>query len=236
MTSCRCWSQSRDDGRRGVTRVFSAGTPRCNEQPNRQRCQPERIEAGHLRADRFGQQREVVGEEQELLGDPPIDLSKLDLVEARQPRVDYAEELLRAEADQPSADRILPISIHNDPELGARRVGIEVAACTPQRTRARLASNRDAIVVETVGWGQLDIALAHGAQRVRKIRTGTLVNHCIRAYLLGEKLREDAPQDDFLSLLNLGDGTAIGAKRGMALDGRTWLKDRIDGSFMEKYQ
>ena len=44
--------------------------------------------------------------------------------------------------------------------------------------------------------------------------------------------------DDFLSLLNLGDGTAIGSKWGVALEGRTmmWLKDRIDRSFMEKYR
>jgi NADH dehydrogenase FAD-containing subunit len=56
--------------------------------------------------------------------------------------------------------------------------------------------------------------------------------------IAGAKLTEYTPQDDFLSLLNLGDGTAVGSKWGFALEGRVmmWLKDKIDLSFMEKYQ
>ncbi|MFT5443790.1 MAG: hypothetical protein ACI8W3_002841 [Myxococcota bacterium] len=44
------------------------------------------------------------------------------------------------------------------------------------------------------------------------------------------------PQHDFLSLLNLGDGTAIGAKGG-AMTGRIMMKikDGIDRGLMEKY-
>ncbi len=73
---------------------------------------------------------------------------------------------------------------------------------------------------------------------VYAVRSGPLVDHNLRAHLRGEKLRAYSPQDDFLSLLNLGDGTAIGAKWGLALGGRSmmWLKDRIDRSFMEKYR
>lgn len=45
-------------------------------------------------------------------------------------------------------------------------------------------------------------------------------------------------QRDFLTLLNLGDGEAIGARWGQALTGRSmwWLKDRIDRQFMDKFQ
>jgi selenide,water dikinase len=73
---------------------------------------------------------------------------------------------------------------------------------------------------------------------VYAVRSGPLIDHNIRATLLGEALLDYTPQPDFLSLLNLGDGTAIGAKWGVALQGRPvmWLKNRIDRAFMEKYQ
>jgi selenide,water dikinase len=73
---------------------------------------------------------------------------------------------------------------------------------------------------------------------VYAVRSGPLVDHNLRAHLRGERLRDYSPQDDFLSLLNLGDGTAIGTKWGVAFEGRwtMWLKDRIDRSFMEKYR
>jgi len=46
------------------------------------------------------------------------------------------------------------------------------------------------------------------------------------------------PQQDFLKLVNLGDGTAIGQIRGRYFGGRFawWLKDRIDRKFMGMYQ
>ena len=63
------------------------------------------------------------------------------------------------------------------------------------------------------------------------------------------------PQRDFLSLLTLGDGTAIGTKFGLSFTGATqqrfncfkltspscagswvwWLKDRIDRGWMQKF-
>jgi selenide,water dikinase len=52
------------------------------------------------------------------------------------------------------------------------------------------------------------------------------------------ELTEYVPQDDFLKLLMLGDGTAIGFRFGMALKGRwVWhLKDAIDSSFMDLFR
>lgn len=51
-------------------------------------------------------------------------------------------------------------------------------------------------------------------------------------------LRPYRPQRDFLALLNLGDGTAIADKWGLALGGRLAMrwKDRIDRRFMERFQ
>jgi hypothetical protein len=51
----------------------------------------------------------------------------------------------------------------------------------------------------------------------------------------GEK---GALQRDFLSLLNLGDGTALGTKKGLSFQGR-WVmkrKDWIDRRSMERSQ
>jgi selenide,water dikinase len=55
---------------------------------------------------------------------------------------------------------------------------------------------------------------------------------------IGRRLRRYRPQRDFLSLLNLGDGTAIGAKWGVAAQGRALfaLKDRIDCRFVRRFQ
>ncbi len=54
----------------------------------------------------------------------------------------------------------------------------------------------------------------------------------------GNRLRRYRPQRDFLSLLNLGDGTAIGAKWGLAAEGRALftLKDWIDRRFVRRFQ
>ena len=54
----------------------------------------------------------------------------------------------------------------------------------------------------------------------------------------GGRLRRYRPQRDFLSLLNLGDGTAIGTKWGLSAEGRALfaLKDRIDRRFVRRFQ
>jgi len=73
---------------------------------------------------------------------------------------------------------------------------------------------------------------------VYAVRQGPVLTHNLRAALTGEPLREYTPQSDFLTLLNLGDGTALGAKKGLSFEGR-WvmkLKDWIDRKFMQRFQ
>ena len=73
---------------------------------------------------------------------------------------------------------------------------------------------------------------------VYAVRQGPLVTDNLRAALAGRPLRPYRPQRDFLTLLNAGDGVALGAKWGRSLQGR-WvmtLKDRIDRRFMRRFQ
>ncbi len=73
---------------------------------------------------------------------------------------------------------------------------------------------------------------------VYAVRQGPLLTRNLRALLAGEPLARYRPQRDFLALLNLGDGSAIGAKWGLSAEGR-WvmaLKDRIDRRFMRRFQ
>ena len=73
---------------------------------------------------------------------------------------------------------------------------------------------------------------------VYAVRMGPYLIDNLERRLRGRPLRRYTPQGDFLSLLNLGDGTAVGAKWGRAFEGR-WvmrLKDRIDRQFMERFQ
>lgn len=73
---------------------------------------------------------------------------------------------------------------------------------------------------------------------VYAVRAGPVLCENLRRRLSGRSLRRYAPQSDFLSLLNLGDGSALGARSGIAFEGKWvhWLKDRIDRSFVERYQ
>lgn len=73
---------------------------------------------------------------------------------------------------------------------------------------------------------------------VYAVRMGPYLIDNLERRLGGRPLRRYTPQGDFLSLLNLGDGTAVGAKWGRTFEGR-WvmrLKDRIDRRFMERFQ
>lgn len=73
---------------------------------------------------------------------------------------------------------------------------------------------------------------------VYAVRQGPVLDANLRATLSGRALQAYTPQRDFLTLLNLGDGTAIAARWGRALHGR-WamlLKDRIDRAFMRRFQ
>ena len=73
---------------------------------------------------------------------------------------------------------------------------------------------------------------------VYAVRQGPYITHNLRAYLSGEPLRAYRPQQGFLTLLNVGDGRAVGCKWGVTFGGK-WvmkLKDGIDRRFMARYQ
>jgi len=73
---------------------------------------------------------------------------------------------------------------------------------------------------------------------VYAVRSGPYLDRNLRARLEGRRLSGYRPQRDFLALLNLGDGQAIGGKWGMTVQGRAvWrLKDWIDRRFMRRFQ
>jgi selenide, water dikinase len=73
---------------------------------------------------------------------------------------------------------------------------------------------------------------------VYAVRQGPFLYENLLALLEGRPLRSYRPQSDFLTLLNLGDGTALGSKWGRSFEGE-WvmrLKDWIDRRFMRRFQ
>jgi selenide,water dikinase len=73
---------------------------------------------------------------------------------------------------------------------------------------------------------------------VYAVRQGPFLERNLRAQAAGRSLRVYRPQSDFLSLINLGDRRALGAKWGQASSGASIyrLKDWIDRRFMERFQ
>jgi selenide,water dikinase len=74
---------------------------------------------------------------------------------------------------------------------------------------------------------------------VYAVRQGPVLSANLRAALTGQgPLQPYRAQRGFLSLLNAGDGTAVGAWKGLAFQGRAvWrLKDAIDRRFMARFQ
>ena len=72
---------------------------------------------------------------------------------------------------------------------------------------------------------------------VYAVRQGPVLWENLRRQLRGQPLQAFRPQKDFLRLLNLGDGTAVGEYAGRVFAGR-WVwrwKDRIDRRFMEMF-
>ena len=72
---------------------------------------------------------------------------------------------------------------------------------------------------------------------VYAVRQGPFVTHNILACLRGTPLRPYKPQGDFLTLMNLGDGSAVGGKWGWSFEG-DWVmkwKNRIDREFMGRF-
>ncbi|MAG70638.1 MAG: FAD-dependent oxidoreductase [Vicinamibacterales bacterium] len=73
---------------------------------------------------------------------------------------------------------------------------------------------------------------------VYAVRQGPILADNLRASLAGRPLQTYTPQPEFLTLLNLGDGRALGVKRSVSFEGR-WvmrLKDCIDRAFMKRFQ
>jgi selenide,water dikinase len=70
------------------------------------------------------------------------------------------------------------------------------------------------------------------------VREGPVLDANLRARLAGGRLRAYRPQRNFLALLNLGDGRALGSKWRLSASGRAvWrLKDRIDRGFVRRFQ
>ncbi len=85
---------------------------------------------------------------------------------------------------------------------------------------------------------QLEGAPATPRAGVHAVRAGPVLAGNLRARLRGRPLRAWRPQRDFLTLLNLGDGTAIGCKWSLVAEGRLVLalKDWIDRRFVGRYR
>lgn len=74
---------------------------------------------------------------------------------------------------------------------------------------------------------------------VYAVRQGPVLAANLRAVLTGQgPLQPYRAQRGFLSLMNAGDGTAVGSWKGLAFHGRSmWrLKDAIDRRFMARFQ
>jgi selenide,water dikinase len=65
---------------------------------------------------------------------------------------------------------------------------------------------------------------------VYAVRAGPFIGQNVARFLTGQELLKYVPQREFLSLLMLGDGTAIGTKFGITFSGKwVWkMKDYID--------
>ena len=87
-----------------------------------------------------------------------------------------------------------------------------------------------------------DIACLKGQERpkagVYAVRAGPVLVANLRAIFADRKLRRFRPQRHFLTLMGIGDGTAVAAKWQLATRSR-WMwrwKDHIDRSFMRRFQ
>lgn len=82
------------------------------------------------------------------------------------------------------------------------------------------------------------IANPHPKAGVYAVRQGAFLEHNLSAMMLQRPLKSYRPQSSFLSLIATGDERAFVDYAGFSRYGRWewWLKDRIDRTFMRKYQ
>ncbi len=73
---------------------------------------------------------------------------------------------------------------------------------------------------------------------VYAVRQGPILWENLNRILHGEPLKPYEPQQQFLKLLNKGNGSAIGEQGRISFEGRWvwWLKNWIDSQFLKKYQ
>jgi selenide, water dikinase len=73
---------------------------------------------------------------------------------------------------------------------------------------------------------------------VYAVRQGPVLWDNVRRMLAKKPLRRYVPQRGFLTLINTGDGRAIGEWNGISFEGAWcwWLKDYIDSRFMDTFQ
>ena len=106
------------------------------------------------------------------------------------------------------------------------------------RTRSSLQIQSDDALFAVGDCATLDEFPDTPKAGVYAVRQGPVLTRNLRAVAAGTDLESYRPQSDFLTLLNLGDGTALGAKWRRTFEGRwvMWLKDRIDRNFMRRFQ
>jgi selenide,water dikinase len=70
------------------------------------------------------------------------------------------------------------------------------------------------------------------------VRQGPVLARNLRAAAEGRPLEAYVPQRHWLVLVSLGDRRALGTRNGLVFGGRWvwWWKDRLDRSFMARYQ
>ncbi|MEZ4269617.1 MAG: selenide, water dikinase SelD [Myxococcota bacterium] len=127
---------------------------------------------------------------------------------------------------------------------GAAPPAFCAASDLPKDPRGYLRVRRD---LRVVGHDDLfavgDCAVLDAAPWVPRagvyaVRGGAVLVDNLEALLRGWPLRAFRPQRDFLTLLNLADGTALGRRGPLIIEG-AWvfrLKDRIDRRFVERFR
>lgn len=73
---------------------------------------------------------------------------------------------------------------------------------------------------------------------VYAVRENPFLLHNLHAALSGGVFRSFEPQEVYVLIFNLGDGTAVYTRKSLNFGGKFafWLKDRIDRKFMKKFQ
>ena len=148
-----------------------------------------------------------------------------------------AGEVRLAGGESLAADAVLWVTGAASLDL-FRRSGVATDAKGFVRVRRTLQLHDHDDVFAVGDCASLDGAPDLPKAGVYAVREGPVLVANLRARLMGHPLEPYYPQRDFLSLLNLGDGPAIGSKWGLSFEGE-WvfrLKDWIDRRFMGRFQ